>query len=491
MPTTATHPLPARWPTSAEIRWACRPIILVMFTLWCGTAGMASAPGDRITDFGTLGEVLHVEPRFVVADIATAADGTLIVALRTQTTQESDVKVVGLDPSTGAIVGALQLPVGFASNARVRLAVDGQDRVLVAGSEISPSDNADFLLIRLTPTPTFYEVDAAFGPVATPGVVRAVFDRIPDGWDFVQDVEPLADGRIVLLGSVQQAGGDVDVGLAFFDANGLPDGTVTQTGLSPGLRTLDFGGEEGGVSLQQDASGRLVLLGGQSNGANGYGMDVAVARLLSNGSLDGSFATGGQTVFRFRPCVLCPDNPEFALWDLAVHGDDAYITGTATDWSDGTKDLYVARLSEAGGLDPFFGGWRRLIFEEPVTGYPPWRLDTGFADLEIEGASGIHVITSARAPVSGAQDHVALARLLFDGTLDPEFGDQGRRLERPILGSDPSGFRASLHKDRLAVAAVNFDTATLDEAVSVLLLDARGRIFEDGFESGGTSAWVP
>jgi uncharacterized delta-60 repeat protein len=100
-----------------------------------------------------------------------------------------------------------------------------------------------------------------------------------------------SDGRIVVVGST--ASTTKDYALIRYNADGSTDNTFGTNGK---VQT-DFSGDDdqaNGVAVQAD--GKIVVCGTSTQND----ADVSVARYSSDGSLDGSFATGGQLLYDFK-----------------------------------------------------------------------------------------------------------------------------------------------------------------------------------------------
>jgi uncharacterized delta-60 repeat protein len=146
-----------------------------------------------------------------------------------------------------------------------------------------------------------------------------------------------ADGKVVAVGATDLPAPV----LVRFDGTGTLDSSFGTSGRVE----LAMGGSLGGVTLQAD--GRIVAVGSLSTGV-GLETDLLVVRLMPDGSLDGSFGTGGVVSFDL-------DAFEF-LGGVEVQGDGHLValgSGGVTTFAGG--DVTLLRLDTTGALDPTFG----------------------------------------------------------------------------------------------------------------------------------------
>jgi uncharacterized delta-60 repeat protein len=111
----------------------------------------------------------------------------------------------------------------------------------------------------------------------------------------VSDLVVQADGRMVLVGYTESSSGNLGA-LARYDAEGRPDPSFG----AAGRMTIDLGAtwSQGIRAVAQQADGRLVVAGaGGPSGSSGA--TFFVGRYLADGSLDGSFGNGGRVLTSF------------------------------------------------------------------------------------------------------------------------------------------------------------------------------------------------
>ena len=107
------------------------------------------------------------------------------------------------------------------------------------------------------------------------------------------------DGKIVAVGEVD-GGGQVNVGLARY----LADGTLDASFGTGGQVVTPFSAQDDyatAVSILPDGK---ILVSGTVTVSGASGTDFAVARYLSNGTLDTTFGTAGIATAAFKRSVL-------------------------------------------------------------------------------------------------------------------------------------------------------------------------------------------
>lgn len=226
-----------------------------------------------------------------------------------------------------------------------------------------------------------------------------------------------------------------------------------------GLKTFDFGGAYDdlvGLSVGTDGKIWAVGTGGTSN-------RFAVARLLSDGQFDNTFSSDGKLILNNSagspavhalpagkvllgvPKLSTPrgfqamrlnDNGSFDssfgvggaglietpsqvyIEDLTVQPDDKILIG-GYDFFDGDWNFVVTRFNADGLPDNTFGTGGRV-----VTNFDR----AGFASPQ-DNLEALTVLSDGRILAGGHSDYDhALACYLPDGSLDPEFGEGGKRV---------------------------------------------------------------
>lgn len=244
-----------------------------------------------------------------------------------------------LDPTFGS-QGKTQISV-LRHNEGAALAILDDGRILVAGRTMDPfvqPRSFDWSLVRLEADG---RRDQGFG---TSG--RAITDwGIRDAT--LTDMAVQADGRIVLVGRTDVVGGYLGA-LARYDSEGRLDPSFG----AGGKVTIDLGaGSQGIRAVAQQADGKLVVVG--AGGPSGSSdTTFFVARYATDGSLDGSFGSGGK--------VLTPFATYAEAVAVKIQGDGRIVVaGSSTDQALVTV-FAVARYLPDGSLDASFGAGGRV-----------------------------------------------------------------------------------------------------------------------------------
>lgn len=195
----------------------------------------------------------------------------------------------------------------------------------------------------------------------------------------------------------------------------LTDGSLDPT-FSGGLVSSDWGGSDVALAVAVQPDGKIVLAGRVLSAGQ---EEFAVARLAADGSRDGSFGAGGvvrlDTGGRFE-----------RLQALAIQPDGKIV---AAGWRYTSRNEFVVlRLNADGSLDRSFGS-RGIVADL-------------FGGAQSQGQTAL-LAADGRIVVAGtADDGIGVARLRADGTLDPAFGSGGKEVlagRGEAMGIAPAG----------------------------------------------------
>jgi uncharacterized delta-60 repeat protein len=324
---------------------------------------------------------------------------------------------------------------------------------LLVGGATSNGHDEDFALARYTPGGA---LDPTFG---TSGKVATNIQ----GDDLMHGIAVQSDGKIVAVGqsSFRYSNGYLSTEFAVvrYNANGSLDTTFGKAGKQGGIVLTDFGTSHnpvpsgaGGVAIQPD--GKIVVVG-SGGPAETY---IAIVRYNANGSLDTTFGNGGKIIDTtgnnagLGTIKLMADgsflatgrlyggflvarylsngapDPSFATngkftapSDIGFGAGDAALTPDGHIVAAGGDLLY--RLDSGGNPDPTFGNNGQVS----LTSFP--------ALYNSYGGPVIHDMalqSDGRAVLVGEWDgypHSVLAEQLLrfntDGSLDSTFGSGG------------------------------------------------------------------
>ena len=226
------------------------------------------------------------------------------------------------------------------------------------------------------------------------------------------------DGRIVLGGTISAGATGTDFAVARLTRDGDLDSAFSFDGWT----TAAIGtGEayDGTFNTIVQADGKIVLIGeGPDTGVALDDSDFKLARFNTNGTLDTSFSGDGKAYVEFN---LGGDDEDRALDAVQLANGKLVVVGSA-DVGPNDTDIAVARLNADGSRDTSFDSDGRLTFS--------FDLDPNFPDdiassIAIDGAGNILIAGAAANGGSSANDF-AIARLLPNGSFDPNFGGDGR-----------------------------------------------------------------
>jgi uncharacterized delta-60 repeat protein len=222
-----------------------------------------------------------------------------------------------------------------------------------------------------------------------------------------EDVVVQPDGRIVVTGSVIDGRSNRYFGALRY----LPDGSLDGSFGSGGLVAADLGSFEDprAVALQRD--GKIVVAGETDCET---ARCFAAMRLNLDGSPDGSFGAGGvvRVPFYLKAAwandVAIDGSGRIVMAGVRLRGGDAQDSAT----------VCVIRLLGDGRPDPAFSGDGVAI------------VDHGYGNDSAEAVvlGGGKVIVAGDGRRASGSSRFGLARLRGDGRLDRSFGRRGHRL---------------------------------------------------------------
>jgi uncharacterized delta-60 repeat protein len=348
------------------------------------------------------------------------------------------------------------LDITFGTNGRVitdfggtddcvnALAIDTQGRIVAAGQGYG-----NFALARYNADGS---VDTSFG---NNGMVDTDFGSNDAAYALAID----SGGKIVVAGQAYDFnGGKYDFALARYNTNGSLDTTFGTNGMV----TTDFGASAGAAAqaLAIDSSGKMVVAG---YAWNGHDNDFALTRYNADGSLDTAFGNNGMVTTDFwgsgdqaralaidsrgrivvaGQCILRKGSLAFALARYNTDGSldttfstdgkvttrfgsnaEAYALAidskgrmVAAGWGTGKQGFYnfaLARYKANGSLDTTFS--------------TDGKVTTDFSEYD-DLAYALGIESGGKIVVAGTTswNYFALARYNADGSLDTNFGNNGK-----------------------------------------------------------------
>jgi uncharacterized delta-60 repeat protein len=396
-----------------------------------------AAAGDLDPGFGTGGKVLTTiggEDQ-LVNGVAAQPDGKVIVVGTTVNQFQPKMIVVRYNsngtPDTGFGTNGngiiiFNMPSSIAG--AVSLQTDG--KILIGGASAG-----DFAIVRLNTDGSF---DNSFG---INGVAVTDFRPGNPSGDSIFAMAVQADGKIVTGGSTD-AGTNIDFALARFNTDGTLDTSYGTNGrvitpVGPVTDTI--------FALKLQPDGKAVAAGfQQTNGAN----NCALARYNTNGSLDGSFGTGGKVITNISSGNFV-NNDE--LYSVAIQADGKIVA--AGHSADNDHNYFaLARYNTNGSLDAGFGGGGITL--------TPVGESNGLAGAIVPLPDG-GFIAAGYGETSGFSRAFTLARYNSAGLQDMFFGDGGL-VQTHIANGPDDGFVATLQGSRLVVAGRSYNGSEME-----------------------------
>jgi uncharacterized delta-60 repeat protein len=261
--------------------------------------------------------------------------------------------------------------------------------------------------------PTGGDSDVGFGS----GSPTAARHGCGTGGPGVTDAARQADGELVLVGESTGTSSN-HFCIIRIEADGrldpaFGDGDPDTAWSGDGDTEISFGADAGASSVAIGSDGRAVVAGRVA--AAGGGSDLAVTRLDTDGTLDTTFGDGGRVVVGELNSAA----------DVLVQPDGRIVLVT-TRSTGALSAIALLRLTEAGAVDPSFGGGDGIAIAPSVSSRD--EADTGA--LQADGK----ILVSGRSP-SPLRYALGL-RFNSDGSPDTSFGGDGAAFAGSTTGSD-------------------------------------------------------
>ncbi len=412
------------------------PFVGLGLLLICAVA--LAAEGDLDASFSGDGKV--TTPIGSSDDYATAlaidAHGRIVAAGASYNGTDDDFALVrylpggGPDPSFSGD-GKLTTPIGASDEGATAVAIDSQDRPVLAGYSYTGSAYVIALARYLPgggPDPSF----------SGDGKLTTALGGIDDE---ANAVAIDAKGRIVVAGDSNN-GSDSDFALVRYLPGGGPDPSFSGDGK---LTTPIGDSSDGAAALAIDAKGRIVVAGSSFNGADN---DFALVRYLPNGKLDTSFSGDGKLT------TPIGSSDDYAT-ALAIDAKGRIVVAGFSYKGTG-DDFAVARYLPSGKLDTAFSRDGKLT--------TPIGSDYDKAWAVAVDAQGRVVVGGQAA--NGATSDFALARYLPNGNLDTSFNGNGKLTTSIGSSRDFANALAIDAKRRIVLAGSSYNGTDEDFALA-------------------------
>jgi len=250
--------------------------------------------------------------------------------------------------------------VGGGNDYGYSIVIDRSGKVYVTGSSRNVSGNDDAYVIRLNVDGS---MDSSFG-IRGKVILK---DIAGNGyWDYGYSLSIDGNEKVYVTGQsgndayVIRLNKDGSMDSSFGsnlgrDING--DGNTNDYGVI--LNNIAGGGNDIGKSIAIDGSGKVYVTGDSYNGSNS---DAYVIRLNEDGSMDGSFGSGGKVILS---SIAGGNGVDYGS-SVAIDGNGkVYVTGFSSNGSN--DDAFVIRLNSDGSVDSGFGSGGKVVLHN-ITG---------------------------------------------------------------------------------------------------------------------------
>lgn len=259
------------------------------------------------------------------------------------------------------------------------------------------------------------DLDHAFG---TQGIT--IIDFGVSSTPFGLAIAP--DGKIILGGFVNAGPATgTDFAVARLTRDGLPDSSFSFDGKTT-IAVGDGAAYDNTFNTIVQADARIVVIGqGPDTGTANDDSDFKLVRINTDGTLDRTFSGDGKAYVDFALGVYSDDR---GLDGVQLANGKLVIVGSAAVNGEGREDndFAVARLNTDGSRDTTFHGDGRYTFHFDLD--PTYKQEEAFS-VAVDASGNILVGGGAEKGAAYSSDF-AIARLTPNGTLDPNFGGDGR-----------------------------------------------------------------
>jgi len=306
------------------------------------------------------------------------------------------------------------------------------------------------------------DADPGFG---NSGLVTQVQDAFgPNKIVVLNGITTQPDGNVVVVGELDSTSGDNE--FSSFIARFLSNGDLDVSFAGSGYRNHDIDSlRDAAFEVLVQADGKIVVAG-QTQSHFGFpptSGNIFVVRYNSDGSTDTSFGSDG---------VITIDRPgaEESLLGMALRSDGSIIVAGSTN-SNGETNSIFACVTSAGSLDASFGAGNGVVVHA-----------LGANGNGTDYASGIDLYPNGKIIFTGPSGsstnaNTLAGRLNADGSLDTSFanGVGYRTLTTLNTNQRDFGDEVMLLPDGKILIAATIDTTTANRASLAVL-----RLLPDG-----------
>lgn len=305
--------------------------------------------------------------------------------------------------------GANGVALGFDSGSGFSVIIQEDEKIVVGGSTEDGIGMPIFSIVRFLKN----------------GVLDAGFEN--DGKAQVQiglhsywayDIAIQGDGKIVAVGTCLESNGQkTSAALVRLDSNGVLDGTFDSDGKVI-ISFNNIGYSDFGYAVTVQSDGKIILAGSGRSDSNVQGF--AVARLNSDGTLDGTFGNSGKI-------LTSVGNPYPWAQCIEVQPDGKILVGGYSESLSSAPSCFsLVRYNTNGTLDNSFGVNGKVTTYFGGGGSSGDDYDDDQARAMALQPDGKIIMTGHSYLGFNTWNSAPLARYNSDGTLDNTFGDGGK-----------------------------------------------------------------
>jgi uncharacterized delta-60 repeat protein len=242
-------------------------------------------------------------------------------------------------------------------------------------------------------------------------IARLVLD-MTGKFDRPQAIAGQNDGKILIAGFTADASNNFNYDFAVARVNS--DFSLDGTFASAGRATFDLGQREDDIiyDIKVDSSGNIILLGSTSLAQDVN--DVALAVMDSSGILRTDIGTGGITIIDADQDGGANTNSSVGK-RLTIDSSNNLYLGVQLGLTDQNHDIGIVKLTPQGIQDASFGS-------NGIVSKDIGNDENALAGLMLDSSSRVMVATSVKGT---RNQNFALARFSTSGTLDTSFVNRG------------------------------------------------------------------
>ncbi len=234
---------------------------------------------------------------------------------------------------------------------------------------------------------------------------------VPNAANVAPSLALLPSGKFLIAGTCSDLG-DNDFCVLRFNSDGSLDGTFGSGGAT--VTPIGIGDDRARAMLTQP-DGKIVVAGTCSNGVDS---DFCAARYMPSGTLDTSFGSGGKVVTAFS-------NRDDAVNAMVLQPDGKLVlAGRCNNGT--TDDACAVRYEISGVLDSGFGVSGKLVTS----------VGSGFSEARVAALQSDGKLLIAAQCLSGSKTDFCALRYLANGGLDAGFGSGGTLVTSVGAGND-------------------------------------------------------